>query len=565
MHTTETPGSVSQLLFPKVPTWLRYAVIALLIAGIFFRFINLSQKVYWTDEALTSLRSSGHTKVEFVEEQFTGAVISPETVMRYQSLEPENGWGHTLVALMGNAEHTPLYFLGVRGWMELFGSGAGAVRGLSAVFGVLAFPCVFWLALELFQSRVAAWVSLGLFAITPLHILYAQEARPYSLWTLCIVLSSAALLRAMRVRSWQSWSIYGLSVALGLYTQLLFALVAIAHALYILGVEQVLQKRRLTDTARAYALSAGGALLSLSPWMVLLVVRSDRIHATTASLKEVTSLDHLINRWFLGLSRSLVGIDLAAANLLLVLLVGWALVVLCRQTMPRCWLLVLLLVAVPFLGLALPDVLLGGGRTIRIRYLIPSYVGLQLALVYFFTRALVTRAIAPSNRWQPWLWRGVLGAMVAIALSNTLDSANSDLWWNKSISRSAYYLPVAEMINREAKPLVIADRHPSAILAFNRRLDSHVRLQLVGDRDRFQVARGYKPVFLLNPSEKLRTVLERQGYRLKVVYRDPHAPDAEADRLWRIQRPAKAQPLQQKPASAPADLPRNAEVLSEEG
>lgn len=93
MHIAETPGSVSQRLSPMVPTWLRYAVIALIVAGIVFRFINLSQKVYWTDEALTSLRSSGHTKVEFVEEQFTGEVISPEAVMRYQSLEPENGWG----------------------------------------------------------------------------------------------------------------------------------------------------------------------------------------------------------------------------------------------------------------------------------------------------------------------------------------------------------------------------------------------------------------------------------------------------------------------------------------
>lgn len=560
MHTTETPVSAGQLLTAKVPIWLRYAVIALMVAGVFFRFVNLGQKVYWTDEALTSLRSSGHTKVEFVEEQFTGEVISPETVMHYQSLEPENGWGHTLAALMGNAEHTPLYFLGVRGWMELFGSGSGAVRSLSAVLGVLAFPCVFWLALELFQSQAAAWVSLGLFAITPLHILYAQEARPYSLWTLCILLSSAALLRAMRVRSWQSWAIYGLSLALGLYTQLLFALVAIAHALYVIGIEQILHKRRLTDKARAYALSAGAALLSLSPWVVLLVVRADRIRDTTASLSQVTSLEQLINRWFLALSRAFVGIDLAAANLLLVLLMVWALVVVCRQTGPRCWLLVLLLAAVPFLGLALPDVLLGGSRTVRIRYLIPSYVGLQLALAYLFTKALVR-----PHSWQNWLWRGVLGAMVAIALSNNLDSANSDLWWNKSISRSAYYLPVAEMINREAKPLVIADRHPSAILAFSRRLDAHVRLQLVGDRNRFEVARGYKPVFLLNPSEKLRDSLESRGYRLKVAYRDPHAPEADADRLWRVQRPAKAQPLQQKPSSAPATLPRDAEVLSEEG
>lgn len=42
---------------------------------------------------------------------------------------------------------------------------------------------------------------MALIAVSPFHVLYAQEAREYSLWTVTILLSSAALLRAMRVKT----------------------------------------------------------------------------------------------------------------------------------------------------------------------------------------------------------------------------------------------------------------------------------------------------------------------------------------------------------------------------
>ncbi len=95
----------------RVPDWLRYGAIALVILGIFFRVVNVDRKVYWTDEALTSLRASGHTKTEFVRDVFTGAVVSPDTIQRYQRPETRQGWARTPTALMGNAEHAPLYFV----------------------------------------------------------------------------------------------------------------------------------------------------------------------------------------------------------------------------------------------------------------------------------------------------------------------------------------------------------------------------------------------------------------------------------------------------------------------
>ncbi|NJL56054.1 hypothetical protein HC928_13370, partial [bacterium] len=48
----------------------------LLVVGIFFRVFDAEGKIYWTDETYTSLRVSGHTGIEVVDEVFNGEVIS---------------------------------------------------------------------------------------------------------------------------------------------------------------------------------------------------------------------------------------------------------------------------------------------------------------------------------------------------------------------------------------------------------------------------------------------------------------------------------------------------------
>jgi uncharacterized membrane protein len=513
----------------RVPDWLRYGAIALIILGIMFRIVNLDQKVYWTDEALTSLRASGHTRTEFVREVFTGAVVSPDTIQRYQRPETRQGWAGTPAALMGNAEHAPLYFVLTRFWMNWFGSSVAAVRSLPAVFGLLALPCAVWLGQELFASPRLTWMVVGLFAVTPLHVLYAQEARPYSLWTVCILASGALLLRAVRLNTSTSWLLYALSLAVGLYTQLLFVLVAIAHALYIALTAPLWVKGQVGAIARSYLLAAGAALLSFVPWLLLLIHNSERVEDATDALNSVTSFTELINRWFLGISRSFVGEDLGSANSLMVALTIYALYVLWRTTETRIWLFVVLLVAVPFLALALPDVLLGGSRTLRIRYLIPSYIGLQLALAYWFgTQAVQVRT------WGQKACRVGLVALLTAAIIGCTVSAQADVWWNKGNSRSSYYIPVAALINRTKAPLVIADRNPSELLAFSRRLAPHVRLQITQQPSTLTVADGFSPVFLLNPSDKLRRAFQSRGYQLKLVYRDRYAPRGEDQRLWRV-------------------------------
>jgi uncharacterized membrane protein len=182
-------GQLKMTYLSKLPTIsLRFSIIILLVFGIFFRFVNLNQKTYWEDETLTSLRSSGYSVEEVVQQVFDGRVISIEDLKKYQHPNPEKSLTDTINALVEHPEHPPLYYLMSRFWMQLFSGFATTPRSLSALISLLILPCVYWLCLELFESSMVGWVAVALVAVSPVYVRYAQEARQYSLWTVIILL-----------------------------------------------------------------------------------------------------------------------------------------------------------------------------------------------------------------------------------------------------------------------------------------------------------------------------------------------------------------------------------------
>ena len=178
--------------------WLMAMVLAL---GIFFRCTHLDQKVYWRDEAFTALRVSGFTVADVRQQLFDGHEIGKADLQIYQQLNATKSWLDTVQSLVvEDSQHPPLYYLLARGWMQYFGSSVAAIRSLSALLGVLVLPSLYWLCLELFESALVSGVAIALVAVSPFHILFAQEAREFVLWTVTTLLSSATLLRATRVQ-----------------------------------------------------------------------------------------------------------------------------------------------------------------------------------------------------------------------------------------------------------------------------------------------------------------------------------------------------------------------------
>jgi len=77
--------------------------------------------------------------------------------------------------------HPPLYYTMLKAWM-IFGDSEAALRSLSVLFGVATVPVVF-----LFGRIIGGpWVGLNaalIFALSPLNIAFAQQARPYAVLT----------------------------------------------------------------------------------------------------------------------------------------------------------------------------------------------------------------------------------------------------------------------------------------------------------------------------------------------------------------------------------------------
>lgn len=506
-------------IFP--PTWLRFLVIVVLVLGVFFRFINLDQKVYQHDEAFTSMRISGYSKPEVEQQLFDGQVRTVADVQKYQHPNPEKNLIDTVQVLAQYPEHPPLYYLMARFWAQSFGSSVAVIRSLSAVISLLAFPCIYWLCLELFESSLTGWVAIALIAVSPLHVLYAQEARQYSLWAVATLLASAALLRALRCNTKMSWGLYSITLVLGFYSNLLFGFVAIAHGVYVIAT----QKEREGKTIPAYLWASAGGFLAFSPWIIAIVSHFSRIQRFTKTWER--DLINLGKWWSRNLNNIFFDFDPSLEPFdplrfddpflapLVLLLVGYALYFLYRHTPPKTWLLVFSVIAITALPLVGLDLIRGGGRSTAVRYLIPFYLGIQLAVAFLLASKMTVFSHSVGQQRQ---WRTIFGLVLCGGIVSCMVSLPAQAWWNKFVD---YYNPqVAEIVNQTPHPLIISDtKIPGSILSLSHLLAPEVRLQLIR-QDTLDIPPGFQNVFLFDTSDTLRGKLENEkGYKLKPAFK----------------------------------------------
>lgn len=103
-----------------------------------------------------------------------------------------------LVSLVPTCDpEPPLYPLILKGWIALFGDGAAALRGPTALAGVIA-VALLWGAGRAVSPAVG-FVAAALFAVAPFQIEFAQEARAYSIVTVAFGL---ILYGGLRVACW---------------------------------------------------------------------------------------------------------------------------------------------------------------------------------------------------------------------------------------------------------------------------------------------------------------------------------------------------------------------------
>lgn len=505
------------------PAWFRFLIIILLI-GVFFRFFNLDKKIYWIDETYTALRFSGYTEAEMRPRFYDGRILNNEDMQKYKQINNEKNVFDTVKGLaLEDPQHPPIYYVLVRYWVQWFGNSVSAIRSLSALLSLLVFPCLYWLCIELFNSPNVAWVAMAIVAISPFHVVYAQEAREYSLWTATILLSSAVLLWAMRTKTKIIWVTYAVTVALGLYTFIFTGLVAFGHGIYVIATERF----KLTKTVKNYLTVSILGLLAFVPWILVVISNLKRIKDTTTWSNETTTALTLIVRWAGNLSRIFFdfGFDssdslsktalLIPVILILLVLIGYSIYFLVRTTPLRVWLFVMTLVAVTPLILMIPDLILGGRRSGSARYLIASYLGIQITVAYL----LATKITPISKQIKQRKWQLLMIVLVSCGILSCAVSSQAEEWWNKGTAQDPSIPKMVRIINQSDRPLLIVEDNMLSVLwSFSYRLKPNVGLQLVFLPNKIpKMPEKFSNVFLYKPSKALRNNLEKNNYVLTPI------------------------------------------------
>lgn len=499
---------------------LRLLALFLLVLAVGWRFLNVDGKVYWHDEAFTSTVITGRPGRYINQGLFTNQILKPADVLKFQQFQPDIGWQESLTRqAQEDAQHPPLYYLLLRGWAKVWGTSVAAIRSFSSWASLLIFPALFGLNLELFGSVLAAWLAIALFAVSPLQLVYAQEAREYSLWIAMVLANSWLFLRAMRLNGWRDWLVYGVSLGIGLNTALFTVLVMAGQGIYTLRLA------KLGSHTQRLGLSWGLAAVLFLPWALRMHDSARHVAATTSWADQSLPLWVTLQAHVFNLSNSFMDFNFAYGNpwanavaLPFLLLQGWAIWVLCRQAPPRSKWFILTLIAGTALPLGLRDLIKGGQLLTVTRYLFPALIGLQLAVVYLL-----------SVYWQQRrrLAVGLLAVILSVGIASCSTYSQANSWWNKVLN--ANYHQVAALINQSPQPLVIADAYsynPASVIALSYLLKPNTDLLLLPSVNATMAVKSLplqtQQVFLLNLPEIFRQQFAAKfQQKLTLVFSDP--------------------------------------------
>ena len=159
--------------------------------------------------------------------------------------------------------HPPLYFLLLRGWIDVFGDSIGSIRSMSAIPGAVVVGLGMWLTQQL-SGRRAALLAGILLALLPTAVRYSQEVRMYALLGVWLLGATLALVYWMRQPERTRYlAAYVLLMSAGFYTHYFTALCVLVHWVHL--AVQPPGQRVITRPAW-WAANATVVLLYL-PWL----------------------------------------------------------------------------------------------------------------------------------------------------------------------------------------------------------------------------------------------------------------------------------------------------------
>jgi uncharacterized membrane protein len=509
----------------RVLRWVRVSAIALVVVGLLFHFSGLGSKVFWWDETHTGRAIAGSFWPEIVEDIYDGRVLSRDEILIHQF--PREG--RTTVTTMRvlvweDPRQVPLYFVLARAWVKILGPSTTILRAFSAALSIISLPLVFLLGRELFRRSLEGWVAVGLFAVSPLHLVYAQEARQYMLWVDLVLLASWLLLLALKRTSelgrpaWLWFFLYTGAIGLTLICHLLTVLVMAALLLFVIANERFRFTVAVWLTAAAHLAVA----LLFSPWALSILAEAKHRAWISWAATDVSSTQWL--KMVTGsYARPFFDVDVGISDLMFfeqapvvfaLVIVLISVVLLLRWAPQRARLFLLVLGLTCSMPMIATDLFFGGWRTVVIRYQLPVVIAMQLC-VAFGIADLLTSA---EGKWRR-LGAGVAALLVVCGVYSCVSYGRSDVWWNKAAAREL--LAAIGYIERSSGPLVVSSysdgQSMGTVMSLTHASSDRSRFVLVVEPEMPVIPDEYENVFLWSVTEAMLDRFANAGWRVEEV------------------------------------------------
>ncbi|MEJ2050023.1 MAG: glycosyltransferase family 39 protein, partial [Calditrichota bacterium] len=163
----------------------------------------------------------------------------------------------------------PLHYPFLMVWYRIVGDDPEDFRLFGVFIFLLTLPFLFLLSQKLFNLKLAGWIAISLYAVSPFIHLFAQEARYYILWSFIIIVLHYLLLQAREHNNLKWWAAYSLVATLSLYASPVSGIIILGHISFIWITRK--------DLLKNFVISISLGFFIYLPWTVWLYFNLNEI------------------------------------------------------------------------------------------------------------------------------------------------------------------------------------------------------------------------------------------------------------------------------------------------